>query len=94
MSSFRFRWTRRLALALLALGGALAVIAVACGGETEVITKVETVVVEKQVTQVEKVVETVVVDREVTVTEKVIETVVVEKQVEGPDRQSSRDRRR
>ena len=83
MNSLRSSWTRRLTFALLAIGGALAVIAVACGGETEVVTKVETVVVEKQVTQVEKVVETVVVDREVTVTEKVIETVVVEKVVEG-----------
>ena len=83
MSSIKSRWTHRLTFALLAIGGALAVIAVACGGETEVVTKIETVVVEKQVTQVEKVIETVVVDREVTRTEKVIETVVVEKVVEG-----------
>ena len=42
---------------------------------------VETVVVEKQVTTVEKVVETVVVEKEVSRTEKVVETVVVEKPV-------------
>ena len=45
------------------------------------ITVVETVVVEKQVTTVEKVVETVVVEKEVSRTEKVVETVVVEKAV-------------
>ncbi len=43
---------------------------------------VETVVVEKAVTKVERVVETVVVEKPVTRTEKVIETVVVEKVVE------------
>ena len=84
MSSLKSRLTRRLALALLAIGGALGAIAVACGGgDPEVVTEIQTVVVEKQVTQVEKVIETVVVDREVTRTEKVIETVVVEKIVEG-----------
>ncbi len=46
-------------------------------------TRVETVVVEKEVARTEKVVETVVVERPVTVTEKVVETVVVEKVVEG-----------
>ena len=84
MNSIKSRWTRRLALALLAFGGALGALAVACGGgDPEVVTEIQTVVVEKQVTQVEKVIETVVVDREVTRTEKVIETVVVEKIVEG-----------
>jgi ABC-type transport system substrate-binding protein len=84
MNSIKSRWTRRLALALLAIGGALGALAVACGGgDPEVVTEIQTVVVEKQVTQVEKVIETVVVDREVTRTEKVIETVVVEKIVEG-----------
>ena len=79
MNSIKSRWTRRLALALLSIGGALAVIAVACGGgDPEVVTEIQTVVVEKQVTQVEKVIETVVVEKQVegkTVTE--IQTVVV-----------------
>ena len=72
-------------LALMALAGlmAIALAAVACGGETEVVEKVVTVEVEKPVTVIEKVVETVVVDRPVTVIEKVVETVVVEKMVEG-----------
>ena len=42
---------------------------------------VETVVVEKQVTRIEKVVETVVVEKPVTAVEKIVETVVVEKPV-------------
>ena len=56
-------------LALMALAGlmAVAMAAVACGGETEVVEKIVTVVVEKPVT----------------VTEKVVETVIVEKMVEG-----------
>ena len=72
-------------LALMALAGlmAVAMAAVACGGETEVVEKVVTVEVEKPVTVIEKVVETVIVDRPVTVIEKVVETVVVEKMVEG-----------
>ena len=74
--------------------------AIACGAEAEpqVVTQIQTVVVEKQVpgervvetvivekpvTRTEKVVETVVVEKQVTVTEKVVETVVVERQVEG-----------
>ena len=52
---------------------------VACGGETVV----QTVVVEKEVTRVERVVETVVVEKPVTQVERVVETVVVEKQVAG-----------
>ena len=68
----------------VALAGLLvaAIAAVACGGETEVVEKVVTVEVEKQVPVTERVVETVVIEREVegkTVT--VVETVVVEKEV-------------
>ena len=71
-------------LVYLALAGAMtAALGVACGGETETVTEVQTVVVEKQVTTVERVVETVVVEKQVTEIEKVIETVVVEKTVEG-----------
>ena len=77
MKSTRLIWTY---LGILALAGALAV-GIACGGETETVTKVETVVVEKPVPQVEKVVETVVVEKQVTEIQKVVETVVVEKQV-------------
>ena len=50
-------------------------------GQSDTVTVVETVVVEKQVTAVERVVETVLVEKPVTRTEKVVETVVVEKQV-------------
>ena len=77
MKKTRLIWTSFISLAL---AGALAV-GIACGGETETVTKVETVVVEKSVPQVEKVVETVVVEKQVTEVQKVIETVVVEKQV-------------
>ena len=58
-------------LALMALAGlmAVAMAAVACGGETEVVEKIVTVEVE--------------VEKPVTVTERVVETVVVEKVVEG-----------
>ena len=84
MSSFKSSWTRRVTLALLAIGGALGALAVACGGgDPEIVTVVETVVVDRPVTQVETVIETVVVERQVTRTEKVVETVVVEKVVEG-----------
>jgi peptide/nickel transport system substrate-binding protein len=100
MSSIKSRWTRRVTLALLAIGGLFGALAVACGGGdpeivtvvetvvvdrpvTQIETVIETVVVERQVTQIEKVIETVVVEREVTRTEKVVETVVVEKVVEG-----------
>ncbi len=64
------------AILLAAIAGA----AIACGGET--VTVVETVIVDREVTKVEKVVETVVVEKQVegkTVTE--IQTVVVEKPV-------------
>ena len=56
-------------LAIMALAGlmAVAMAAVACGGETEVVEKIVTVEVEKPVT----------------VTERVVETVIVEKMVEG-----------
>ena len=71
-------------LALMALAGlmAVAMAAVACGGETEVVEKIVTVEVEKPVTVTEKVVETVVVEKMVegkTVTE--IQTVVVDRPV-------------
>ena len=71
-------------LALMALAGlmAVAMAAVACGGETEVVEKVVTVEVEKPVTVIEKVVETVVVEKMVegkTVME--VQTVIVEKPV-------------
>ena len=62
--------------------GAVATFAAACGGEEKVVTEIQTVIVEKPVTQIEKVVETVVVERVVegkTVTE--VQTVVVEKAV-------------
>ena len=54
--------------------------AIACGGDPEVITEIQTVVVEKQLPgETIKVVETVVVEKQVTRIEKVVETVVVEK---------------
>ena len=82
MSSIKSSWPRRVTLALLAIGGIFGALAVACGGgDAEVVTVVETVVVDRPVTQVETVIETVVVEREVTRTEKVIETVVVEREV-------------
>ena len=40
--------------------GAVAAFAAACGGEEKVVTEIQTVIVEKPVTQIEKVVETVV----------------------------------
>ena len=82
MSSFKSSWTRRVTLTLLAIGGALGALAVACGGgDPETVTVVETVVVEKPVTRTEQVIQTVVVERQVTQIEKVIETVVVEREV-------------
>ena len=85
MGSIRPKRARLFALGVLAIGGLIAALAVACGG-TEIVTErvVETVIVEKQLpgqTVTEKVVETVVVEKEVTRTEKVIETVLVEKEV-------------
>ena len=72
-------------LALMALAGlmAVALAAVACAGETEVevVEKVVTVEVEKQVTVTEKVIETVVVEKPVTVVETVI---VVQEAMMGP----------
>ena len=50
--------------------------------DEKAVVVVETVVVEKQVTRIEKVVETVVVEKPVTRTEKVVETVTVEKHTE------------
>ena len=71
-------------LAIMALAGlmAVAMAAVACGGETEVVEKIVTVEVEKPVTVTEKVVETVIVEKMVegkTVME--VQTVIVEKPV-------------
>ncbi len=66
-----------------ALAAALSV-AIACGGEAEpqVVTQIQTVVVEKEVPgETVRVVETVLVDKPVTRTERVVETVVVEKPV-------------
>ena len=76
-------------LALMALAGlmAIALAAVACGGETEVVEKIVTVEVEKPVTVTEKVIETVVVEKMVegkTVTE--IQTVVVDRPVTVTER--------
>ena len=74
-------------LKAMALAGlmAVALVAVACESEPDVVEKVVTVEVEKPVTVTEKVVETVVVEKEVTVTEKVVETVViVQEAMEGP----------
>ncbi len=68
-------------LLLMVVAGAVAA-ALACGGETQTVTVVETVVVKEQVTKVEKVVETVVVTEQVKgETVRVVETVVVEKPV-------------
>ena len=75
MRSVHLRWRRIFVTVALAMALSAAF---ACGGETVV----ETVIVEKPVTQIETVVETVVVEKQVegkTVT--VVETVVVEKQV-------------
>ena len=71
-------------LALMALAGlmAVAMAAVACGGETEVVEKIVTVEVEKPVTVIEKVVETVIVEKMVegkTVME--VQTVIVDRPV-------------
>ena len=79
------KWSKMLVLVLV-LGGLVAALGVACGGGTEVITKIETVVVEKPVTSVETVIETVVVEKPVTRVETVIETVVVEKPVTSIER--------
>ena len=69
--------------ALLVVGGLFAAIAIACGtAEPEVVTEIQTVVVERPVTQVEKVVETVVVEKVVEgETVRVIETVIVDRPV-------------
>ena len=83
MGSIRLKRARLFALGVLAIGGLIAALAVACGGgETQI--EIQTVIVEKQLpgqTITEKVVETVVVEKEVTRTEKVVETVLVEKEV-------------
>ena len=69
--------------ALFVVGGLFAAIAIACGtAEPEVVTEIQTVVVERPVTQVEKVVETVVVEKVVEgQTVRVIETVIVDRPV-------------
>jgi len=75
----RVRWLGVLTM----LGGLLAASVIACGGETETITVVETVIVEKEVAG-KTVVETVVVEKAgETIVEQVVETVVVEKEVAG-----------
>ena len=84
MGSIRPKSARLLTLGVLAIGGLIAALAVACGGgETQI--EVQTVIVEKQLpgqTITEKVVETVVVEREVEgKTVMVVETVIVEKPV-------------
>ena len=75
IKSLRIEKSVLLAITLVAAFSA----AVACGGETVV----QTVVVEKEVTRVERVVETVVVEKPVTQVERVVETVVVEREVAG-----------
>ena len=75
IKSIRIEKSTALLIALVAAISA----AVACGAETIV----ETVVVEREVTRVERVVETVVVEKPVTRVEKVVETVVVEREVAG-----------
>ena len=82
MSSLKTRWRLGALTVFLAIGGLFAAVAVACGGETEVVTVVETVVVDRPVTQIETVVETVVVERVVEgETVKVVETVIVDRPV-------------
>ena len=83
MSSIKSSWTRRVTLALLAIGGIFGALAVACGGDdAEVVTVVETVVVEREVTRTEKVVETVIVEKVVEgETVMVVETVIVDRPV-------------
>ncbi len=83
MTSITLPKALRMVVPVLLIGVVAALVA-ACGGEDRVVTEIQTVVVEKPVTQVETVVETVVVEKRVegkTVTE--IQTVVVEKVVEG-----------
>ncbi|MCH7735135.1 MAG: hypothetical protein IH961_07955, partial [Chloroflexi bacterium] len=77
MKLFSRRYIRLLA-PLLAGGAALA--AIACGTDTETVTIVQTVIVEKQVAG-ETVVQTVLVETEKVVTETVVETVIVETEV-------------
>ncbi|MCH8223381.1 MAG: hypothetical protein IH868_08235 [Chloroflexi bacterium] len=77
MKLFSRRYIRLLA-PLLAGGAVLA--AIACGTDTETVTIVQTVIVEKQVAG-ETVVQTVLVETEKVVTETVVETVIVETEV-------------
>ena len=73
-------------LLLMAIAGAVAV-GLACGGETQTVTVVETVLVDRPVTQIETKVETVVVEKQVQgETVRVVETVVVEKPVTRTER--------
>ena len=83
MSSLKSSWKRLVTTGLLAIGGLFAALAVACGtADPEVVTEIQTVVVDRPVTQVEKVVETVVVERVIEgETVRVVETVIVEKPV-------------
>ena len=82
MSSLKTKWRLGTLTVFLVIGGIFAAVAAACGGETEVVTVVETVVVDRPVTQIETVVETVVVEKVVEgETVRVIETVVVDRPV-------------
>ena len=82
MKASRWRESKRLALALVGIAALIGAVVAACGGETKTVTEIQTVVVEKQVTQIEKVIETVVVEKKVEgETVRVVETVVVEKPV-------------
>ena len=80
-------------LTLSALLGVAAIAVAACGGqaEPEVITEVQTVIVEKQVPG-EAVVQTVIVEKQVP-GQTVLQTVVVEKQVPGQTGGADRGRR-
>ena len=73
-------------LLLAVIASALAV-GIACGTETQTVRVVETVLVDRPVTQIETKVETVVVEKEVAgETVRVVETVVVEKPVTRTER--------
>ena len=82
MSSLKTKWRLGTLTVFLAIGGLFGALAVACGGDPEVVTVVETVVVDRPVTQIEKVIETVVVEKVVEgQTVKVVETVIVDRPV-------------
>ncbi len=84
MTSSSRKWAWRIASVLI--GAALAA-AVACGGDDTAAPVIHTVVIEKPVTQVERVVETVVVEKQVEgQTVRVVETVIVERPVTQVER--------